>query len=233
MARKGLIKFIFFLIFLCLIYETTRRVLFSSLFAIKRIEIEITGDILKDEIKKPLNRFFKQNYPSSSPNLFRLDTRSLTRTILSDIRIDKVRIKRKPKDKLIIFIEARKPFLWVCENLGVDEKGVIFPIKGTQTLPHLSGFSEKNSGDIIDVSILSSVFKEAKKYSFAHKIKEVSLKKKRIFFLLDNLWVCIPFREEGLAKRFKRLEEVLKTDLSNIKLIDLSYGEDAILSSSF
>lgn len=233
MARKGLARFIFFLFVLGVFLYGIRMVLFSSLFTIKRIDIRITGDIPKDDVKKLVDRFCRQNYPFSSPGLFKLNTKSLCRTILSDVRIDRVRIERHPPSKLIIFVVQRKPFVWISENLGVNEKGVIFPIKGTQTLPYLSGFSEKNSGDIIDVSILASIFKEAKKYPFAHKIKEISLKEKRIFFLLDNLWVCIPSKEEGLTKRFKRLEEVLKTDLSNIKLIDLSYGEDVILSSSF
>lgn len=231
MARKRLGRFVCFLFIIPLMLYVGYKILSSSIFTIKIIDIKIDGDISKDEIKRLWNGFLRQNYLYSMPNIFKLNTKSLRRAILSDIRIDSVKIKRYPPDKLIIFIKTRKPFVFIKGGLGVDEKGVIFPIKGTQSLIYLSGFKGKKCGDTIDVSLLFPILSIAKRYPFASLIKEIKIDKKKAFFTLDNILVCIPLEIEGAHKRFKRLDLILKTDLSDIKLIDLSY-DDVILSRS-
>lgn len=227
-----IVKYLLLLAFVSLIGWGITKILFSPFFTIKKVDIKINGDISRNEIMGLWKGFLKQNYSQSACNLFRLNSEALSRFIISDVRIDRVRIKRRPQNKLIILINTRKPFAWIKDSLACDEKGIIFPICGTSSLPHLLGQEEKKGGDVIDVSNLFFLWTKAKSYSFFPKIKEMKEEKGKVFFLLDNIWFCIPSEKGGFTKRFKRLEIILKTDLSNIKLIDLSY-DDVILSPSF
>ncbi|MEW6103078.1 MAG: hypothetical protein AB1630_04575 [bacterium] len=204
--------------------------LLSSLFTIEKVDIKVSGDISENEIRRLWKNFLRQNYLGIKPNLFKLKKDSLCKYISSDVRIDKVQIQRYPPNRLVILVEPKRAFVWIKDGIGVDKNGVIFPIKGTQSLPYLSGFYEKKG--TINVSCLFFLLKSAKNYSFFPKIKEIRFEKDKVFFSLDSLWICIPQELKGSTKRFKRLEVILKRDLSNIKLIDLSY-DDVLLSPSF
>ncbi|MEW6681221.1 MAG: hypothetical protein AB1297_09450, partial [bacterium] len=194
---------------LCLGIYGIRRVLFSSLFTIKNVEVKVSGDISENEIMRLWKGFLRQNYPGIAPNLFKLKKDGLHRYILSDVRVKRVEIKRYPPHRIVIFIEPRRAFVWIKDGLGVDEEGVIFPIKGTQSLAYLSGFEGKKMKEVINVSSLFSLLKGAKNYSFFTKIKEIRLEKNKAFFSLNSLWVSIPLEMENSTKRFKRLEIIL------------------------
>ncbi|HAW50008.1 TPA: hypothetical protein DCX16_03550 [bacterium] len=228
MIKKIFILFLFVLFFL--IGIGIIKFFSSSFFDIKYIVVQ-EDKRFKEDVILATKEFFKKNYRILTPNIFRLNKKALSRSILSDIRIKDVKIKKIPPNKIIIIVFPRKAWAWIREGFGVDEKGFVFPIETTEGIPFIRGFSGIKQGRRIDVENLVFLWTKMKDFLFFEKVKEFLLKGDKIFFLIDGLWVCVPSEKEDMLKNLIKLDVVLKTDLNNVKMIDLSY-DDVLLSSS-
>jgi cell division protein FtsQ len=88
------------------------------------IQIIVKNELLKNDIIKKLDVLKKKN-------IWKIDIKKLEKLILEDIRVEKINVKRKIPNKLIIEIEEKEPFIYVRykERIFVSDKnGNIFSI---------------------------------------------------------------------------------------------------------
>jgi len=176
-------------------------------------------------------------------NIFRVSLKEMENKIRKDKRIERVNVKRRLPDRLIIFAQKKEPiFLINLDYLyGFTFGKEIIPLDsfpGNYNFPIITGidldsfrFYERlnlpEAGQLID--FYQALYKIDR--NFFNQISEVNLKEKTLSFSLLPYGIWVVLGQGEWEKKLQRLKAVLaQWELAEyIRKIDMSYANQAIV----
>ena len=239
------------LLVLILLGETLYLAFFSPVFQIKEIEVRGFSKISSREIQNFVKEEVKWNFLFfSSGSIFLLNSKDIEKVILERfLRVASCNLKRVFPDKLVIYLQERRPVAVLCSNDSennnkrkrncyfIDEEGVVFEKSFEEENKYLKIKSTRESpiklGERIFPREKLEKFLEIQRY--LEKNLKISLEsispgnKERLIVKTGKNWEIYFNLKEDLKKQLRNLklvleEKILPEKRKDLEYIDLRFG---------
>ena len=239
------------LLVLILLGETLYLAFFSPVFQIKEIEVRGFSKISSREIQNIVKEEARWNFLFfSSGSIFLLNSKDIEKVILERfLRVASCNLKRVFPDKLVIYLQERRPVAVLCSNDSennnkrkrncyfIDEEGVVFEKSFEEENKYLKIKSTRESpiklGERIFPREKLEKFLEIQRY--LEKNLKISLEnispesEERLIVKTGKNWEIYFNLKEDLKKQLRNLklvleEKILPEKRKDLEYIDLRFG---------